>query len=777
MKVKKLFFILFMSTILTAFQAFSENQTIVATTPSLAGQADEGAFQLYSNGKLIATTTFIWKADGSYESGTTSILMKQSVYSEVYIEVDKNGQWTAVQRKTPQEVLTVLRRNDLALVTGQEKTTTIPLKPESIPMVSRNPALWSMAVRAYDEAKNGPQTMWILSVPDNETVEMGITRLAPVEGPVKGRPVKLTPFILKEADGRSLVYVDAENRVILFEIPSENKIYIRQGYEELFSFEDPFLAAKADARLKSWFEANQPGAVVLLMQNDKILFQKGYGLANVELNVAIQPDMIFRIGSITKQFTAAAVMVLAEEGKVDLNTSIANYLENLPKAWKKITVEQLLNHTSGIPDYSYSKIFWKHMHENLTPIDLLELYVSKFPLDFEPGTQYRYTNTGYIVLGMLIEKITGQSYGLFLQKRFFESLDLKHTRYARDTDLVPGMVSGYASGLQPAPFWSATQKYAAGALVSNAEDLARWTLALHSGKVVNPESLNRMLKPTRLKNGEEIPYGFGLAFRKSKGNLLVGHGGSVSGFRCTAEADPESKTVAVILNNRNDPRKEGESIVGDLLRLTAGKSCLKLIPAAIEPYELKRLAGRYKFGALARTITFDGRYLYDRSESGDKRRLIPLSETKFGYDDYEDAAMRLRFELVGYRVMGVRCGHADDVLEQALQKRMEPIEDKNPKVTALVRQFIREAIDGTLKPEMFTPNLAAKIFPDQVNEAAALLKSLGPQTGIELYESEKMPGSSVCRYLYRLGYGDKHVILRLALLEDKRISEIDFSLE
>jgi serine beta-lactamase-like protein LACTB len=297
------------------------------------------------------------------------------------------------------------------------------------------------------------------------------------------------------------------------------------GAQEATVNVNPSLAAQADARLSRWFDANQPGATVLLMQDGKVLFKKGYGLANVELNVAMQPDMVFRIGSVGKQFTAVAVMLLVEEGKVDLQAPISQYLENLPKAWKAVTVEQLLNHTSGIPNYTDTKAYWKHMREDFTPTQLLETYVNDLSLDFEPGTQYRYTNTGYVLLGMLIEKVSGQPYARFMRKHLFEPLALKNTRYGTETELIPGMVSGYVQGPKPAAYISMTQPFSAGALVSNAEDLAQWTMALHDGKVVKPESLARMLTPTRLKNGKEIPYGFGLTFRQSQGDRLVGHGG------------------------------------------------------------------------------------------------------------------------------------------------------------------------------------------------------------------------------------------------------------
>ena len=164
--------------------------------------------------------------------------------------------------------------------------------------------------------------------------------------------------------------------------------------------------------------------------------------------------------------------------------------------------------------------------------------------------------------------------------------------------------------------------------------------------------------------------------------------------------------------------------------------------------------------------------MFSHWEGEEIRTLIPLSETEFRFADYDD---RLRFELVGDKVIGVYHREADNTPEETLQKKVEPIEDKNPEVAALVQKCIREAIEGTLKTDFFTPNFAARIFPDQAKEAGAFFKSLGPQTGIDLYEHEEQEGGF--RYLYRLSYGNKIVALHLSVSEDKRISKIDFYLE
>ena len=333
------------------------------------------------------------------------------------------------------------------------------------------------------------------------------------------------------------------------------------------------LDTRLDTLMSRRYEAGQPGGVVLVMRDGKILFRKAYGLASVELGVPMQPDMSFRIGSITKQITAAAVLKLAEEGKLELKAPARRYLEELPRTWEGITVEQLLNHTAGIPNHTEAASYWSHIREDLPPAKLLETYVAHLPLDFEPGTKYHYSNTGYILLGMIIEKASGQPYAEFLDKRFFEPLGLKHVRYGSETELIPGLVPGYTKGPRPSPYRSTSQTFASGGLVADADDVARWLQALYEGKILKSESLARMMAPTRLKNGQELGYGFGVGFRALGGLRLAGHAGGVPGFKSWAEADPASRTIVVILNNTDTPKGDDMAYAKGIFSLLAGLPC------------------------------------------------------------------------------------------------------------------------------------------------------------------------------------------------------------
>jgi D-alanyl-D-alanine carboxypeptidase len=342
------------------------------------------------------------------------------------------------------------------------------------------------------------------------------------------------------------------------------------GAQEIPTLTPPSVPAQIDSLMTKRYEADQPGGVVLVMRDGKSLFRKAYGLASLELGVPMQPDMVLRIGSITKQITAAAILKLVEEGKVDLKAPIARYLDPLPRGWEVATVEQLLNHTAGIPNHTETAAYKARLREDMTPSELLAAYVANLPLDFEPGTKYHYSNTGYILLGMLVEKVSGQSYGDFLQKRFFDPLGLKHLRYGSEEELIPGLVPGYTKWPKPCDYRSTSQTFASGGLVATADDVARWLQLLYEGKILKAASLARMLANLRLRDGKEVGYGFGIGFRPVLGLRLAGHAGGVPGYKSWAEADPTTRTIVVILNNTDAPKGDDATYAKALFSILAG---------------------------------------------------------------------------------------------------------------------------------------------------------------------------------------------------------------
>ena len=472
-----------------------------------------------------------------------------------------------------------------------------------------------------------------------------------------------------------------------------------------------------EALLAPRFPADQAGATVLVMKEGKTLFAQGFGLANRELKVPNRPDLVYRIGSVTKQFTAAAVMTLVEEGKLSLDAAVGTYLPDLPEAWRPATVRQLLQHTSGIPSFTDGPEYAAHMREELPGPALLKTLVWSRPMDFAPGTQWRYSNTGYHLLGLLVEKVSGQPYAAYLQARFFGPLGLTRTRYGTETDFIPGMASGYAPGGKPAPYLSMTQPFAAGSLVSTAEDLARWTLALHAGKVVKPESLRLMTTPARTTDGKEHPYGFGLSFRTSRGRRLVGHGGGINGFVCQVEADPEARTVAVVLCNTVDPGVAPEFLTRRLLALAAGTPLPEPVAVAQAPEQLKRFVGIYELEGRRRVITFDQGRLWSRVGPR-TQELIPTGELTFAVKDGDTT---LRFVREADRVVGVHRTPEGEPEEPLAKRVVEAARTAVPQIA--------QAMDALVGSYRLGPGFDLKVW----REGTQLLTQATGQGPLELF--------------------------------------------
>ena len=429
--------------------------------------------------------------------------------------------------------------------------------------------------------------------------------------------------------------------------------------------------ARMDAKLRREFPDDQPGAVVQLSVDGRVVFQKAYGLADLHARASLSPDMAFHIGSITKQFTAAAIMKLVEAGKVDLKAPVARYLEGLPEIWKAVSIERLLTHTSGLPFLRDSVSLAAAIRSGAGPQELLRQYAAELPLRFPPGTRYEYSNEGYVVLGLVIEKASGQDYRGFIHKSFLEPLGLRHTGF--ETGEVEGarLPTGYVGGQTPAPVSRERVWDAADGLVSTAEDLTRWTLALHGGEAVTYSSLARMLVPVRLEDGHERSCGFGLDFGRYYGHYLIGHDGLVSGFRCWLEADPTTRAVAVLLVNSSETAVNGYYFAGRLLALAAGDPIPEPATIAIDPAQLRRLTGYYKLNDDLRVVTLRSGRLFIRRAGKAGVELLPVSGTEFVLQDSDN---RVRFELEGETVLGLHTRYMDGP-EDPLRTRAQGVEE------------------------------------------------------------------------------------------------------
>jgi CubicO group peptidase (beta-lactamase class C family) len=302
-----------------------------------------------------------------------------------------------------------------------------------------------------------------------------------------------------------------------------------------------------------------PGVALLVSRGGKIVQAEGFGLANVELQVPVKPETVFQSGSVGKQFTATAVMMLVEEGKVGLEDPLTKYFPDAPAAWKEVTVRELLSHTAGFGDYPGTFNFRK----DWTEPELLKL-VESIPLAYPPGTKWEYSNLGYLTLGILIHRVTGEFYGDFLQERIFHPLDMQTTRIISEADIIPNRAAGYrlVKGELKNQEWVAPKvnTTADGSLYFSVLDLAKWDAALYTEKLLKRSSLDQMWTPAKLKNGQpnKAGYGFGWEIAERHGHHVVSHTGSWQGFK-TAIAryvDKNDQLTVVVLSNLAEAKPE-----------------------------------------------------------------------------------------------------------------------------------------------------------------------------------------------------------------------------
>jgi CubicO group peptidase (beta-lactamase class C family) len=293
------------------------------------------------------------------------------------------------------------------------------------------------------------------------------------------------------------------------------------------------------------------GLSIAVVKGRDTIVMKGYGYADLENDIPATPATVYRIGSITKQFTSAAVMQLVEQGKVGLDDDITKYFPGFQTHGQRILVRNLLNHTSGIPSYTDIGGFGRLMTMEL-PHDSLLALVEKDSLMFAPGSGFYYNNTGYYMLGMLIEKVSGESFGEYLTQHLFQPLGLRSTYYCATAPLIKHRAQGYAvekGALVNASYINMDLPFAAGSLCSTVGDMVKWEAALFGGKVVSASSLAQMTTPAKLTSNRPMPYGFGLAPDTVGGHRLIGHGGGINGFISQEEYYPQDTLTVVVLSN------------------------------------------------------------------------------------------------------------------------------------------------------------------------------------------------------------------------------------
>ncbi|MGE0556081.1 MAG: serine hydrolase domain-containing protein [Gemmatimonadales bacterium] len=316
------------------------------------------------------------------------------------------------------------------------------------------------------------------------------------------------------------------------------------------------------------------GIQIGVARGGKVIFARGYGMASIELNVPATTRTVYRIGSVTKQFTAAAIMQLVEQGKVSLDDEITKYIPGFPTQGHKVTVHHLLTHTSGIKSYTSLPSWEKQQLLDLTHDELLALIANE-PFDFAPGEQWRYNNTGYYLLGMIVEKASGQPFDEYLEQHIFRPAGMPSSSYCHERSIVPNRAQGYEAKdgeLVNDGHISMNTPGGAGALCSTVTDLIRWTDALSKHRVVSAESYRTMTTPASFGDGQttlgrpgqrggDVSYGYGLMLSKVDGHRRVAHGGGINGFRTQLAHYPDDDLVVAVLINSGGNPGEIEALV------------------------------------------------------------------------------------------------------------------------------------------------------------------------------------------------------------------------
>ena len=383
-----------------------------------------------------------------------------------------------------------------------------------------------------------------------------------------------------------------------------------------------------DQVVQSYVSSKKFMGTVLVARGDRIIFNKAYGFANLEWNVPNSPQAKFRLGSITKQFTAACILLLEERGKLNTNDLIKKYMPDAAAAWDKITFFHLLTHTSGIPSFTGFPTYPSIEPFPITPEKLVALFRDK-PLEFQPGEKWNYSNSGYVLLGYLIEKISGEPYTKFVQENIFTRLGMKDSGFDSNKAVIPRRAYGYTpgpNGPENAGFINMTVPFSAGSLYSTTEDLLRWEQGLFGGKVLSQASLRKMTTP--YKND----YAFGLEVSEQKGRKVIQHGGGIEGFNTALAYYPDDKLIVAALANLNGsaPEEIAANLAalahGEQVRLSSERKEVHLAPEV-----LSRYVGTYQFpnNGPKMLVIVNGDQLFTKLGMQEAIPVYPESETMF----------------------------------------------------------------------------------------------------------------------------------------------------
>lgn len=404
------------------------------------------------------------------------------------------------------------------------------------------------------------------------------------------------------------------------------------------------VAREAEAILARAWPADGPGGVVLVARGDEVLFQGARGLSDIEAGTALDVDDTFRLASVTKQFSAAGLLTLVDDGKVGLDDPLSKYVPGFPNG-DAITVRQLLDHTSGIKSYtSIPNYFAGPVRKDLDTAGMIAVF-RDLPVDFAPGTDWAYNNSGYVLLGAVIEAASGMAWHEYLEQALFEPLGMDDTGYGADPQVAAAHVDSYTfadGGWVPSVELSMTQPHAAGALVSSVDDLLTWNRALHEGRVLEDGTYELMVTPAG--PAAKVGYGFGIFKAKLRGRDMLQHGGDIPGFGTYLAYLPDTDTTVAVLQNTDRPQgnEEPTTIGNRLAAIAVGDPYPEPVAIAVDAATLQEAEGVYRVDAEAERIlrVVDGKLTGQRT-GGNPAELTPIAKDTYLYADGFN-----RFELV-----------------------------------------------------------------------------------------------------------------------------------
>ena len=417
--------------------------------------------------------------------------------------------------------------------------------------------------------------------------------------------------------------------------------------------------ARADAIVEAAYPANGPGAAVIVTRGGQTVYSAGRGLADVQARRPITPDTVFRLGSITKQFTAALILQLVQEGRISLDDPISRFFPDYPQPGGAATVRQLLNHTSGIQ--SYTAIPGWMVEENTnrpyTTAEMIALFRDR-PSPTPPGQAWAYNNSGYVMLGAIVEAVTGKPWHEVLAERITGPLGLESIGYGVDRESGAAMARGYTEAdgeVRPARRIHMSVPHGAGALVGTVGDLAKWAHALHHGRVVSPALYTAMTSPASLPEGRTHPYGFGVGLDEVRRRPTIRHGGGIFGFNTDSLYIPSEDVFVAVFANSDEPAGDPSTVATRLAALAVGEPFPTFVPAEVDARTLAPLFGVYRVGDAGASRRFfeRGGKLYTRRDDASDLEVFAAGDDRFFYGPNSLTWFRIERRPDGAHVMAM----------------------------------------------------------------------------------------------------------------------------